>query len=700
MKKNKKISFSTPLIFFLLAILSFLMVIETFVIASKLNQGIEQTQTANFLNHTEGLAELIQLELEGNENLLRGYGSTLSFLLTEKEINSEKIVSIIREIGHANRYLENIYICDMEGIIIYADAQSIVGQNISDREVFQALRNDTYAAYTSERADRSKITGALSIAHGTPLYKGENKSAFLMASLNLSRFGTDHVKTKSIGETGYAFLFDREGMILSHPSKELLNSSVTTIDSIFTEVIQSEEREQVISYSVDGRKRQGIIVKIPSVGWQIGFTIENKEAYETTRRVSLFLISANFCVVLLISLYLLFYVKYRLSRRITGVEKIMGKAAVGDLRERGKEKGKDEIAQMSHYFNTLLDSFVRFFSRLDLNLDDLENVGTDLSANMEETAAATFQIRSNVESSLKQIRQQDNSISSTILTIEEMEVVLNSLDKNISLQNDRIEQGTTAVEGMIELVKRVSHSTREAQLIMENLKGSSLAGKENIYKVSTMLKEIADQSQALEKANTLISGIASRTNLLAMNASIEAAHAGTHGHGFAVVADEIRKLAEQSTLQSGQVRNTINDIKERIQNVVEDSEDSLRSFDLVLKDMKSMENISGNIKETTEEQVGDSHKILQTLSDMNEAGQQVTNGSHSMTEANKKILQSADQLSHISQVVTLAIQEIDNGMNEINLAVHNVAELTQKNKSSIEAVRIETEHYDYVQERN
>jgi methyl-accepting chemotaxis protein len=246
---------------------------------------------------------------------------------------------------------------------------------------------------------------------------------------------------------------------------------------------------------------------------------------------------------------------------------------------------------------------------------------------------------------------------------------------------------------MIAQIKAVSSSTEEAERLMEVLKGSSSKGKENLDQVSQMVKDIAERSKELEQANALISGIAARTNLLAMNAAIEAAHAGAAGRGFAVVADEIRKLAEQSTSQSTQVKNTITTINKSIQDVVLGSETSHHSFEDILTNMSGLARVTMEIKSSMEEQVAGSTQVLQALEEMRNIGQEVASGSGEMNDGNRVILEAVGQLSQISSEVSLAIREIGHGMDEINQAVLAVADLTIKNKESIDLVRAEASQY-------
>jgi methyl-accepting chemotaxis protein len=371
----------------------------------------------------------------------------------------------------------------------------------------------------------------------------------------------------------------------------------------------------------------------------------------------------------------------------------MDRAARGQLNERGMVRGKDELASLGMSYNILIDSLGSFFEGLHKRLSQLEDGGKDLSVHMEETAAAVSQIQAGISSSMGQFRHQEESIDSTVAILEQMTRSIETQDKGIIRQNESIQGSSSAVEQLIAQIRTLSSSTDEAELSMKVLHESSLTGQRNLQHVAELVTTISEKSQELEEANTIISGIASRTNLLAMNAAIQAAHAGTAGRGFAVVADEIRKLAEQAAGQSKQVKDSISEINSFIREVVEESRVSGQSYEDILQNIDRVGLLTSEIRSSMEEQSSGGSLVLKSLKEMRDFADAVQEGSGEMNRGNKVILSEVSSLRDVNRMLNQAMKEIALGIDEINSSVLTVSELAVENQNSIEGVREDASRY-------
>ncbi|MDR2596134.1 MAG: methyl-accepting chemotaxis protein, partial [Treponema sp.] len=195
---------------------------------------------------------------------------------------------------------------------------------------------------------------------------------------------------------------------------------------------------------------------------------------------------------------------------------------------------------------------------------------------------------------------------------------------------------------------------------------------------------IAAESEGLMEINSVMENIASQTNLLSMNAAIEAAHAGDAGRGFAVVADEIRKLAENSSEQSKIIGSILKKIKNSIDKVILSTANVNRKFEAIDSNIRIVSEQEENILSAMEEQGKGSRQILDVVSNVNEITRQVKSGSNEMLEGANEVIQESDNLEKTTQEITGGMNEMASGAEQINTAVHHVNEISSRNREGID----------------
>ena len=233
---------------------------------------------------------------------------------------------------------------------------------------------------------------------------------------------------------------------------------------------------------------------------------------------------------------------------------------------------------------------------------------------------------------------------------------------------------------------------KNAQFIEELLETSN-SGKEGIKAVADIINKIETDSQGLIEASNIIQNVASQTNLLAMNAAIEAAHAGDAGRGFAVVSDEIRKLAESSSEQGKNISSVLNNLKIDISTVFGLSGKSQEQFENILEKILNVKNQETVIKNAMEEQSAGSSQILSALQDIKDTTAKVEKGSSDMNDNSIEISNGIENLSNIALEINNGMEEMASGAEEVNTAVQNVNKITQKTRSNINNLSVEVEKF-------
>jgi methyl-accepting chemotaxis protein len=239
---------------------------------------------------------------------------------------------------------------------------------------------------------------------------------------------------------------------------------------------------------------------------------------------------------------------------------------------------------------------------------------------------------------------------------------------------------------MLANIQSVTNTLVKNAANVKELIASSEAGHDSLQEVVQNIQEIEKESAGLLEINSVMENIASQTNLLSMNAAIEAAHAGEAGKGFAVVAGEIRKLAESSSNQSKTISTVLKKMKSSIDKITSSTNKVLKGFELIAEDVKTVADQEENIRNAMEEQNEGSKQILTSISSMNEITQQVRSGSEEMLRGSKEVINEGKNLDTVTHEIAGGMNEINTGADQINLAVRNVNDLSNKNRESIKSL--------------
>jgi methyl-accepting chemotaxis protein len=256
-----------------------------------------------------------------------------------------------------------------------------------------------------------------------------------------------------------------------------------------------------------------------------------------------------------------------------------------------------------------------------------------------------------------------------------------------------VARSSAAIEEMTASIASVSATLAQNGDNVRRLQSAADKGHEALMQVSQDIQEVAKESEHLQEINLVIENIASQTNLLSMNAAIEAAHAGEVGKGFAVVADEIRKLAESSSEQAKTVADVLRKIKKALDGIGHSSEAMITHFDDINGSVRTVSEQEGRIIESMKEEDAGSREILETIGVLKEITERVKLSSQEMLLGSRQIINEGKNLDVMTSELTGGMNEIADSVEHINDAVVRANEISVENEQSIDDLVKEMSHF-------
>jgi methyl-accepting chemotaxis protein len=386
---------------------------------------------------------------------------------------------------------------------------------------------------------------------------------------------------------------------------------------------------------------------------------------------------------------IVFLVSWGISRRVVHIGGMMRDISEGegDLVKRLDIRGNDEIVDMAGYFNKTLDKIKDLVTSVKGESETLSETGAQLASNMIETAAAISEITATIESIEKQTARQSGVVVQTDQSLSSVSEQIENLNGQISEQAAVIVQSAKTIEDMLSgITETIGVVIGENEKNMEKLTQASDLGRGDIHEVSQAVAEIARESEGLLDITSVLEHIASQTNLLSMNAAIEAAHDGPVGKGFAVVADEIRKLAESSSEQPQTIASVLHKMKGMIDAVVRSNDQVMERFEVIDMNIKNAAAQERKIRSTMTEQESQSRTVLECLEGLKSISREIGGASERIRESSAEIVAGSRNLESLTLEISNGMREIAVGAGQINAAASNAQTLSGNNKRGIEVL--------------
>ncbi|EFW38158.1 methyl-accepting chemotaxis protein [Treponema phagedenis] len=547
----------------------------------------------------------------------------------------------------------------------------------------------------------SGLDSALIVVVNVPLYDDNQK---LIGALNASLSGylmTDQIKDIVIGKTGNCYIMDQNGVNVAYKDREMVKTRFSTLEAVKTDksfaeaaafnkkVLESDE--PIIGYfNFKGSNNIACSATLQTTGWKLGIQAPVNEFLGTINSFRLKIILVN-CLLVLLSMLAVFVASRSLVLPIGRTAQALKDIAEGegDLTVRLPVNGNDELSDLQLYFNRTIEKIAKSVKGVGESSAAMEAIANELSNNMSETASAVHQISKNIEGVKSQTSTQATSVTETGATLEEIINTIKNLNGSIETQAASVAQSSSSIEEMVANIASITQSISKANNAIVCLDGTTANGQEAVGAAYEIVKKISEASGGLIEASNIIQNIASQTNLLAMNAAIEAAHAGDAGKGFAVVADEIRKLAEESSTQGKTITASLKELGNNIIDLNEKAAVVAKNFDVIASLSSEVKNSSETVGAAMREQENGSREVLSAIKNINSVTSEVKDDSEEMLRGGEQIAEEMRKLDNLTRIITDSMNEMAAGAVQMNNAVAEVNEITQKNKRAIENLSAE-----------
>lgn len=492
-----------------------------------------------------------------------------------------------------------------------------------------------------------RVSGAdesVEIVSAVPITETGGKVSGVLVAVNDVAILNDIITRTSFLNSGYGYMIDKEGTVIAHPKVEMVVDGYNPFDEVkkdeslmplvemVRKMVKGEKGAGEYLWS-DGTYKIMGYAPVPGTDWSLAVTVPKKDAMGAVyqlRNCSIILV----LVLVLLGIGAAFLLGRNIARPIEAASRFSAAIAGGDLTASIPEyllHNRDETGTMVRE----LDRMVKGLRQI---IGDIIKNAQEVAASGQELAASAQNISANMEETSASVEEISSSMQEVSASAEEINASGEEMVNKLAVVND---EAKNSYDKVAEIMKRASYTRNEAEKALQNTQ--QLYGE-----IKPKIEQAIESAKIIERINSLaqdIASIADQTNLLSLNAAIEAARVGEHGRGFAVVAEEIRKLAENSAAAVDGIHELTKQVQDSVEGLVSNSEAMLKYIDEVVINDYGRTATAGKYYESDANMVND--LTVKTMENINSA------------------LESMEEVSRALEATSATIQEVTAGASEI-----------------------------------
>ncbi|MDR2808144.1 MAG: methyl-accepting chemotaxis protein [Spirochaetaceae bacterium] len=558
-----------------------------------------------------------------------------------------------------------------------------------DRPYARALFNQGKDTFVSNPLVSQKTGNTCIMIAQTVKDRDGRIKAGLVAEMLLTQIDMS-INAIDIGKTSYASLTDSSGLVFSSEKPDIVMSlDITKADEVLGYKGLSALAKDILSDDeVIGTFKDAVgatyFVFSTSVsggnGWKINVCITRAaffESLDSLIRVLMIVIAS----ALVLSVAVTIILGHWIANPIKVVATYFAELSEGsaDLSKRLTIQRTDEIGILVQNFNTFLEKLAVIITEMKDVQQQISSSAINLSGGTQTAYNESERIGEIVGQIQEQVQEHKTKMSTSSEAIEDTSRRLSQLDKLIIEQSNAIAQSSSSIEEMTGNINAISNTIANIAYEFRTILSVSEQGKITQSNAKQKVNGISEQSSGLLDANAAIGNIAAQTNLLAMNAAIEAAHAGQAGRGFSVVASEIRRLAQTASEQSKDIGGKLRTIQESIQGVVSSFLATDQAFEDLNSRIKMMDDLVTSINYAMSEQKIACQQVLAATTAINEITVKVRVSSGEMTKENQIIVSIMEQLEQAANHIAAGTTIMINGIGKVELQTKDISVIASQN---------------------
>lgn len=499
---------------------------------------------------------------------------------------------------------------------------------------------------------------------------------------------TDMLSSFSMGKTGRVALLQGDGVILADPARPQFNfKNVSELESEGLSPL-ANMTEGDVKLVIDGKKWLAKAHTIEGVNWRLVSIMQENEVYKDFYRI-LFLLGVIGVTLFVLFTVVAFIFASHITQPIGAMSTLLKSVAEGDCSARMKEDWNDEFALLAKDFNSSFAQIGQSINAVKERAEEMGNTGTSIA----QIAASVRKSAEDMGATINSIQLHTDSAKDMAGAVGTINSAIEDVHNSVEGQKESVDKSEQAAKAIAENMDTFAGMFAEAERMLDSMVSQTEDGRKKLSSVNETITQLAEKSGAILDTSRMIQSIAAQTNLLAMNAAIEAAHAGESGKGFAVVADEIRKLAESSNKEGKRAAEVIGQSLEMIQEMTQAGGEVGDTFGKVYDLAEKTRDRQSDMARSVEGQRGLSADITAAVEEIRHSSNNTLKESLECIESGKMLCEKLSSLGDMASSIRENAASMTEGVRNVSTAAHEMDSAAKENAVNAQALLDEMERF-------